>query len=545
MIALGFLAALGRAQTSTWTVTLDAPRFVPRAVAADRLDGALVVGRLSPSDGPTAGGDDVLLRRIAPAGATLWNVQLGTAAQDSAFAAWRDADGGFVVAGSTWGSLGGAASGDLDGWVTRVDVQGGSSWSVQLGTPTYDEARAGCSSGAAVYVVGVTNGSFAAPNAGGNDVWVVKLDSAGAELWRRQFGSDELDAVSAAVDDGAGGVFVVGATNDGDLAGVVGGWDAWVARLDGAGNTLWIQQFGTDTNEFVAGAAGDGVGGLYIAGSTEGDFAGSGAFFGGPDAWLTRFDALGARLWSRQMGSSEEDFVSTCCRDGEGGVFVLGSTDGDLAGPSAGMRDTWATRIDGSGALLWSRQGDSGAEETGFCGAWDGGRGFFVAGAESYAGVTDHWLRREYAATLVNYCTSSTTTGGCVPRMSASGSPSTSATAGFVLLASEVEPQRLGSIFYGLDNAGFTPLAWASASTSWFCVRPPLQRTPLIGSGGVISQCTGALSLDWTAFVAGAPGALGAPFVGGETISAQAWFRDPTAQRGTNLSDALRFSVLP
>ncbi len=533
------------AQTSTWTVALDAPDFAPRAVAADRLDGALVVGALSPSAAPTAGGDDVILRRTAPTGGSAWTVRLGSDAHDTPHAAWRDESANFLVAGSTRGVLGAAAFGDVDAWIARLDAQGGVTWIRQLGTAQYDEARAGCASGAHHFVAGVTNGDFAAPNAGSNDVWIAKLDAAGSVLWRRQFGSSELDLVSALVDDGAGGVFLVGATNDGDLAGLIGGWDAWIARVDGAGVTLWIQQFGTFSTDSPAGATSDGVGGLFVAGTTEGDFTGTASYFGGADAWIARFDAQGQRLWSKQLGAFEEDTVAACCRDGEGGAFVIGSTDGVVFGSSAGLRDTWSARFDAAGAQVWVRQGDSGAEETAQCGAWDGGRGFYVAGAESFAGATSHWLRREYAATLQTYCTSSTTTSGCAPSMGASGSPSASATSGFILRATQVEPQRLGVLFYGLDNGGFAPLPWAVGSTSWFCVRPPVQRGPVSNSGGVIGQCVGVLSLDWSAFVSSGSGALGAPFVGGETINAQAWFRDPTAPRGTNLSDALRFSVLP
>ncbi len=539
------LASAASVQTSTWTVPLDAPALVPRAIAAERLDGALVAGVLTPSAGTTAGASDVLLRRTSPAGATLWTTSLGSTGHDIPHAAWRDASAGFVVAGSTSGVLGGAAFGDLDAWVARFDAAGALSWARQLGTLHYDEARAGCSSGAELFVAGVTNGDIAGPNAGSNDVWLVKLDASGAELWRRQFGSSELDAVSALVDDGAGGVFVVGSTNDGDLAGLIGGWDAWIARVDGAGTTLWLQQFGSDTTDMVNGAASDGAGGLFVAGTTEGDLAGAASYIGSVDAWIARVAATGQRLWTRQLGSSEEDSVAACCRDGEGGAFVIGSTDGVVSGSSAGLRDTWTARLDGAGALVWIRQGDSNAHEQALCGAWDGGRGFYVGGIEEYAGVHTQWLRREYAATLANYCTSSTTTLGCAPRMGATGSPSASASSGFVLRATDVEPQRLGVVFYGLDNGGFTPLPWAAGSTSWFCVRPPTQRGPITNSGGVLAQCTGVISLDWSAFVHAAPGSLGAPFVGGETVNAQAWFRDPTAPRGTNLSDALRFSVLP
>jgi hypothetical protein len=143
------------------------------------------------------------------------------------------------------------------------------------------------------------------------------------------------------------------------------------------------------------------------------------------------------------------------------------------------------------------------------------------------------------------YCTAGTTSHGCVPSIGATGAPSATAANGFTITVSAVEGQRSGLVFYGIDNGGFTPLPWSSASTSFLCVKPPVQRTPALNSGGTPALCDGVLSVDWNAFVFGTPGALGAPFAGGEHVHAQGWFRDPPAPKTTNLSDGLSFFVGP
>jgi hypothetical protein len=53
------------------------------------------------------------------------------------------------------------------------------------------------------------------------------------------------------------------------------------------------------------------------------------------------------------------------------------------------------------------------------------------------------------------------------------------------------------------------------------------------------------MSLDWNAFVANHPGALGAPFSAGQLVEAQGWFRDPPSPKATMLSDALEFALCP
>jgi hypothetical protein len=62
-------------------------------------------------------------------------------------------------------------------------------------------------------------------------------------------------------------------------------------------------------------------------------------------------------------------------------------------------------------------------------------------------------------------------------------------------------------------------------------------------SGGILFECNGTLSADWNAFRAAHPTALGAPFMPGQLVHAQAWFRDPSSPKTTSLSNALQFVV--
>jgi hypothetical protein len=144
-----------------------------------------------------------------------------------------------------------------------------------------------------------------------------------------------------------------------------------------------------------------------------------------------------------------------------------------------------------------------------------------------------------------NYCTAGTTTNGCNASIGGSGNASATAGSGFNITVSNVEGQKAGIIFYGINNTGFAPTVWGSGGTSYLCAKAPLQRTPLQNSGGTFTQCDGVLSIDWNAFRASHPTALGNPFTAGHNVFAQGWFRDPPAVRSTNLSDGLQFAVGP
>jgi hypothetical protein len=146
--------------------------------------------------------------------------------------------------------------------------------------------------------------------------------------------------------------------------------------------------------------------------------------------------------------------------------------------------------------------------------------------------------------TPTNYCTAGTTTNGCNATISASAQPSASQASPCTLTVANVEGQKQGLVFYGLDNSSFTPLPWGTG-TSWLCVKAPTQRTPNVSTGGLAGACNGVITLDWDAYLSANPSTLGAPFSAGQKIYAQAWFRDPPAPKTTNLSDAVELTVQP
>ncbi|MCC7013785.1 MAG: PD40 domain-containing protein [Planctomycetes bacterium] len=142
------------------------------------------------------------------------------------------------------------------------------------------------------------------------------------------------------------------------------------------------------------------------------------------------------------------------------------------------------------------------------------------------------------AAPPTSYCTAGTSSIGCSAVISASAQPSLSAAHACTIGVSGLEGQKSGLVFYGIDNACFTPNPWGSGS-SFLCVKAPLQRTPLQNSAGTSGVCDGAFTLDWNAYHAAHLGALGQPWSSGAQVFVQAWYRDPPAPKTTALSDAL------
>jgi hypothetical protein len=134
--------------------------------------------------------------------------------------------------------------------------------------------------------VGRTPNSLAAPNAGGDDIWLSKYDGDGNPIWSQQFGSAADDFANSILMDASHNIYLTGRTA-GDLGATnAGGQDAFVAKLTPDGDLLWINQFGTPEDDNAFYARFDSQGNLYLNGWTEGTLGDSNA--GGQDAWVAQ-----------------------------------------------------------------------------------------------------------------------------------------------------------------------------------------------------------------------------------------------------------------
>ena len=139
-----------------------------------------------------------------------------------------------------------------------------------------------------------------------------------------------------------------------------------------------------------------------------------------------------------------------------------------------------------------------------------------------------------------NYCTAGTSLNGCVPTLSATGSPSASAGSGFVVTASGTDGNRNGLIYYGIAPAGM-PFA-----AGYLCIAAPRQRMGQAQfTGGTPGGCDGSLSVDLQVFAAGHPAALAMPLTAGMTLYFQASVRDNGSPENRVMSDAIAVTLAP
>lgn len=156
--------------------------------------------------------------------------------------------------------------------------------------------------------------------------------------------------------------------------------------------------------------------------------------------------------------------------------------------------------------------------------------------------VEDVFLRDRGAELPSSYCTPGVSTAGCIATISASANPSLSLAAPCILSVVGLEGQKQGLCFYGINNTGFNPSPWGNG---FRCVKSPIKRTGTQNSGGTAGLCDGQFTLDWHAYQASFPGALGNPWELWERAYVQAWYRDPASTKASNFSDGLVLTYQP
>jgi hypothetical protein len=286
---------------------------------------------------------------------TLWAKQLGTSSSDYSYGVSADGLGNVYISGDTNGSLGGTNAGGVDAFVGKYDASGTLLWTKQLGTSSSDSNTGVSADGLGnVYISGFTGGSLGGTNAGGYDAFVSKYDASGTLVWTKQLGTASDDFSTGVSADGLGNVYISGSTN-GSLGGTnAGSRDAFVSKYDASGTLLWTKQLGTSSVDDSTGVSADGLGNVYISGYTSGSLGGANA--GSNDAFVSKYDASGTLLWTQQLGTSSNDFSTSVSFDGLGNVYISGETSGSLGGTHAGSGDAFVSKYSASGTLLWSKQ---------------------------------------------------------------------------------------------------------------------------------------------------------------------------------------------
>jgi len=249
-------------------------------------DGGYIIAGYTESFG--AGNGDVYLIKTDSNGNIVWDRTFGGYPPDEGYFAQQTTDGGYVITGLTYTGY--------NVYLIKTDSNGNSVWEKTFGDNMREYGNSVQQTTDGGYVlVGVTE-SF---GAGMFDVYLVKTDSNGNKQWEKTFGGSEDDEGVSVKQAADGGYIMAGYTESFGA----GNGDVYLIKTDSEGNEIWSRIFGGiehDTGRSVQQTA---DGGYIIAGYTE-SFGG-----GNSDVYLIKTDSDGVEDWSKTFDRSKYQII--------------------------------------------------------------------------------------------------------------------------------------------------------------------------------------------------------------------------------------------
>jgi len=355
-----------------WNMTYGGPGFDMGTSIRETRDGGYVIAGATNSYG--SGGYDAWLIRTKSKGSEEWNRTYGGSGDEEGMAIVETKEGGYAIAGGT-DSYG---AGDFDAWLIQVDSKGDERWNKTYGGSGYDWTYSIQKARDGGYVI---VGETASRGAGGIDAWLIRADSNGAEIWNKTFGGAKDDG-GRSIQETDDGYVIAGFTESYGA----GGSDLWLIKVDSEGSEIWNVTFGGSKDDVGESVQLAKDGGYVIAGGAN---APQNAKLQAGDAWLIRTDPNGTARWGRifSFGDSSYDLATSADETKDGSHIIAGwSSDGSL--------NAWLIKVDSSGIKEWDMSfNESGREEGASVQVTEDGS-YITTGWTVSSGNADLWLAK-------------------------------------------------------------------------------------------------------------------------------------------------------
>jgi len=302
-----------------------------KAISLDSKGNAYITGTTAGKLGDAQfGGADAFICKLAATGAVSWIRQFGTSGADGGNAIKLDASGNIFVAGGTTGKLGKNQFGAYDLFLSKFDSAGQMLWTIQWGTSSDDGANGVALDHAGnIYVVGQTSGKLGGAAFGDLDMFLTKVDPAGNILWSQQYGTSSPDVAMCVMVDDEANIFIGGSTA-GSMGGPqLGQGDSVLLKLTATGTLIWQRQFGS--------AGWDGIKEVLLSRENpQGVIVSGCGDYPQCLAFVRKFDPQGTELWEKEIHPPQSTCGGTIAMDGKGNLFQSGGTSASLFGDYQG-----------------------------------------------------------------------------------------------------------------------------------------------------------------------------------------------------------------
>lgn len=293
----------------------------------------------------------------------VWEENLGGTAVDVATSIMATLDGGTIAGGytnSNNGDVVGAISG-TDAWVIKLDASGQVEWKKIYGGTGDDYCHAIIRDNGGNYVFAGTSNSTngdISDNLGGFDAWMVKLDASGNIIFSKTLGGSDDDAAYGLIQTADLGYAFAGDSKSDVISGNNnrGGYDCFVGKLNNSGSVLFQKLYGGSDDESLKSISQTPNGDLYAAGETESNNFDVSGNHGGYDFYVLRMKKTGLLTWAKTFGGTTNDNAHKIISSGKA-LVIVGETESNNGNvpENNGGDDFWVLKIKTTGATIFSK----------------------------------------------------------------------------------------------------------------------------------------------------------------------------------------------
>ncbi len=370
--SLIFIANLfAQAPDTLWTKTFGGADYDWGISVQETSDSGYIIAGMTLSFG--AGSFDAYLIKTNATGETLWTKTYGGNNYDFAASVQQTSDGGYIIAGMTF-SFG---AGLNDVWLIKTDSFGDSLWARTFGGTSMDASYSVQQTIDGGYIIVGWTESFGRSD---QDVYLIKTDSSGNDVWAKTYGGSGNDQGFSVVQTSDSGYIIVGNTRSFGP----GDEDVYLLKTDKDGDLLWDKTYG-GTNYDAAYSVKQTIdGGYIIAGYTE-SFG-----VGASDIYLVKTDSIGDTIWTRTFGGEHGEGSNSVENTADSGYIVAGWT----GTYGVGMGDVYLVKTDAKGDTLWTKTIGGDSTDYGLYIEQTFDKGYIIVGSTSSfgAGLDDIYL---------------------------------------------------------------------------------------------------------------------------------------------------------
>ena len=266
------------------------------------IDGGYFLVGYSQSFG-TDGDMDIYVIRLDGEGNQLWSNFYDEGFVEQAYSAIPTEDGGLIVAGENRTTQ----TSSIDAYLLKINAFGEQVWSKSFGgVGTEKLLSLAASNDGGVIAVGYVE----SVQAGNRDVFVLKTNALGEEIWRRTIGSTEDEEAKSviALEDG---YMLAGYINNRST----NNRDAYVVKISKIGEFSWSKTYGTSSSfEEATCLAKSHDGNVLVAGNK-----------GVSDFYLLKITQEGMTIWENRYGDRSEEFCESITVNEDGSILLSGS----------------------------------------------------------------------------------------------------------------------------------------------------------------------------------------------------------------------------